>query len=256
MIGTQDRSSHVYGLSIGLDYQATDTAKLGFALSGGTTSFGLAGNMGNGSSAMIQAALYGRETFDDAYVSGVLGYAFHDVSTDRYVDIAGLDHFSANFSAQDLAAQLEAGYHLGWFTPYAAVKGQAFFTPAYSETTVSGNSTFALDYGPNTSLTGRTEIGAKLDWNTDFEQGMLALHASAAWAHDYGSASTVQASFQALPGSSFTVEGATADADSLLLSAAANMALGNGFGLGASVNGDFARNARSYGGTVEVSRSW
>jgi uncharacterized protein with beta-barrel porin domain len=89
-------------------------------------------------------------------MAGALAYAWHDVTTDRYLSLAGTDHLTASFSAHNIAARIEGGYRFalpeflgwwpghGWFTPYGAVQAQAFFTPAYSESAISGSSGFAL----------------------------------------------------------------------------------------------------------------
>jgi uncharacterized protein with beta-barrel porin domain len=255
-VGSHDRMSRDFGIAAGLDYRVTGDTMVGFALSGGGTGFGLSDNLGGGQSAMLQAAAYGRTNIDNAYVAGALGYGYQAVSTDRYVTFAGIDHFTANFPAQNVAGQIEVGYHIGWFTPYAALRGQAFATPAYSENTASGASTFALAYSAQTAMAARSELGAKIDWTAELDTGSLAMHAGAAWAHDYGSNTSIDAAFLALPGSSFTVEGAKAAADSLLLSAGAEIGFDNGFALAGSVNGGFAQNAQTYSGSVHLSRSW
>ena len=69
--------------------------------------------------------------------------------------MAGTDHLTANFDANNVGGRVEGGYRFavpdvfGWpgfgVTPYAALQVQAFHTPSYSEMVASGASTFALD---------------------------------------------------------------------------------------------------------------
>ena len=255
--GTHDRSSRNFGFAMGLDYFVTPNTKVGFALGGGGTDFGLSDSLGDGRSDMFQAAVYSRTNFDAIYVAAALAYAWHDVSTDRFVTLAGLDHFSAEFSAHNVAGQLEGGYRFGWLTPYAALRGQAFYTPAYSEDTESGASTFALAYDDRTTVTARTELGARIDHKFALDDGAtLALGIGAAWAHDYWSDTSADASLQALAGSGFTVEGAEPESDSLLFSAGAQIGFKNGIAIAGSFDSEFAENSETYAGTGRVSYRW
>jgi uncharacterized protein with beta-barrel porin domain len=162
MAGKHDRSSNNYGLAAGLNLRVTPDTKIGVAISGGRTSFDLSDDFGSGNSNMIQVAAYARTNIDAAYIAAALAYGYHDETTDRTILIGGPSRFTAAFTAHDLAGQVEVGYHLGPITPYAAVRVQSFYTPAYSETTVSGPSTFALDYEENTTDATRTELGARV----------------------------------------------------------------------------------------------
>ncbi|MDB5541269.1 MAG: Outer rane autotransporter barrel [Devosia sp.] len=256
-VGSHDRTTRDYGVAFGFDGLLWEDGSVGLAVSVGGTNFSLADGFGSGHSDALQFAAYGHKDFGNAYVEGALAYGYHAFTTDRYVTIAGVDHFRAEFSAHDVAAELEAGYKLGWFIPYAAIRGHAFMKPAYSETTVSGVSTFALDYDASTVLAASTEIGATAVWDTTFaDDAALSLWVKAAWKHHFGTTSNVTAGFQALPGTSFEVEGATPAADSVLVSAGGQIAASNGWGLGASVRGDFAANARSYGADATLSYTW
>ena len=254
--GSNDRQSRDAGIAAGIDYHLSSDSRVGFAMAGGITSFDLSGGLGGGHSTMLELALYGQKDFGKGYVSAALGYGYHAETTSRYVTFAGVDNLTAQFSAQDLAAQLEGGYRFGLFTPYAAIRGHAFSMPSYTEGAASGNSTFALSYDGRMIVTARTEVGARIDWTKATDKGTLGLRASAAWAHDYWAGNTASASFVELPGSTFTINGAVADADSLLVSAGADMALVSGMTLSASVDGGFAKNSQTYGGSARIGYSW
>jgi outer membrane autotransporter protein len=256
-VGSHDRSTAVYGLAGGIDYLVTPNFVAGLALGGGQTDFGLSDRFGDGGSDMVQAALYGRARFDAAYIAAALAYAWHDVSTDRTVTIAGEDHFEADFSAHSVGGQIEGGYRFGWFTPYAALRGQAFHTPSYDESTASGASTFALGYDEQTSTTLRTELGTRLDWSTVVgDGGWIALYARGAWVHDFWSDSSVTAHFLSLPDVEFSVKGAERSADSLLLAVGSEIGFGNGFALAGTFRTELADNSETYGGTARVSYRW
>jgi outer membrane autotransporter protein len=144
----------------------------------------------------------------------------------------------------------------GALTPYAALQGQNFHTPTYSESDASGGG-FGLTYKARTANHIRTELGTRfdkqilLDWST-----VLALRAKLAWAHDSVSDPTLVPTFQALPGANFVVQGAPLPKDSTLTSAGAELRLPSGISLLGKFDGEFAKNAQTLGGTGTVRYAW
>ncbi len=256
--GTHDRTSHVHGFAAGVDFRISAATTAGFAISGGTTSFGLAEGFGSGGSNMLQIGAHGRTNFGNAYVAGAVAYGLHDVTTDRTVTIAEEDRFAASFLAHSLAGEIEGGYRLGLFTPYAALRAQTFHTPAYSETVVSGVSTFALDYDASTTSSVRSELGTRVGRTIPLNDGAsLALRGRAAWAHYFASASGGTASFQSIvDGPTFAVMGAGGAVDSLLLSAGAELRLKSGLSFAGLFDTELADGSQSYTGTGRVRLMW
>jgi len=255
--GSHTASSSAYGVALGFERDVGPNTMVGAAVSTGGTSFGLENDLGSGKSAMVQAALYARASFENAYIAAAVAAGYHRVSLDRTLTFAGTDHFSAEYDATNIAGEIEAGYRFGWFTPFVALRGQAFSTPAYSEVTESGASTFALDYDANVATSLRTEIGARGDWSTDLEDGgTVNLYASAAWAHTIRDGDDLTATFQSMPGSPFVVAGAKPSADSLIASAGAELVTADGVSLGTSFQGQVSSNTLTYGATATLSYSW
>lgn len=268
--GTHDRFASVFGIAGGLDYRVTPETMVGFALSGGATDFHLSDNLGSGHGNLLQAAVYSRTKFgpaDAAYVATALAYGRDSVSTDRLVTVLGVDELTAKFSAQDFAGQVEGGYRFrapnipglpgdGWFIPYAALRGQAFSTPAYKESAVSGSSAFALAYQAQTTTTARSELGTRIERAVPVDGEVLLLDTRVAWAHYYGSNPAITAMFQALPGSIFTVNGAATATDSVLVSAGAEMRFNRAFSIATSFDGEFADGSQDYGGSVWLRHTW
>ena len=85
---------------------------------------------------------------------------------------------------------------------------------------------------------------------------MLAIRTRAAWAHDHSSDQSTTAAFQALPGSSFTMNGAGTVPNSALLSAGAEIRLASGVSFGAKFDGEFAGRSQTYAGTGTVRYVW
>jgi outer membrane autotransporter protein len=266
--GTHDRSARTAGVAAGVDYRATPDTRVGFALAGAGTNFGLSDNLGGGRSEMLQAAIYGRTYFGAAYTAAVLAYAWDHVSTDRFVTLAGTDHLTAAFSAHDVAGRVEAGYRFAvpnllglpgreWFIPYAALQAQAFFAPAYSESAASGSPIFALAYSAHTTTTTRSELGARLERTIALDNGAaLALHTRMAWAHDHWSNPSAAAMFVSLPGSTFTTNGAAPASNSLLALAGAEIRFKNGVAVAGWFDSEWAKRAQTYTGTARLSYMW
>ena len=135
-------------------------------------------------------------------------------STDRYVTVAGTDHLTADFSANSIGGRIEGGYRFAvptgfdasdfGITPYGAVQVQAFRTPSYSETAVSGSSIFALSYDARTTTTTRTELGGWVDKSFALDRGnRLSFFGRAAWAHDWYSEPSVRRGIPVFAGVEF-----------------------------------------------------
>jgi len=266
--GSHNRSVSTYGYATGLDYLATPYTVFGFALAGGSTNYGVANGFGGGRSDMFQAAVYSTTRINAAYVSAALAYSWYRTTTDRIVTVAGAGHLTADYSAYGVGGRVEGGYRFALpnvlglpgqsgLTPYAAAQVQSFHMPSYSESAVAGSSIFALTYDSRTTTTIRTELGAWYDWNTPVDHNTaLVLRTRAAWAHDHWSDPSVTASFQALPGSAFTVFGAPPASDLLLVSTVAELWFRNGMSVSARFDGEFAQRSQKYAGTGQLRYIW
>ena len=85
---------------------------------------------------------------------------------------------------------------------------------------------------------------------------MLALRARIASAHDWISDPSLMPTFEALPGASFIVNGATPAKNSALTSAGAELRLVNGLSLLGKFDGEFAAHSQTYAGTGAVRYVW
>ena len=234
---------------------------LGFALAGGGSSWGLSEGLGGGRSDAVQFGAYGSRSFGQAYVSAALSYALHRMTTDRTVTVSGADRLTASFDAHSFGGRVEAGYRIATagvgITLYGVLQLQNFRTPAYTESVVSGTGAFALNYDARSTVTTRTELGAWFDKPFALKGGdVLALRSRLAWAHDHSSNQAVNAAFQTLPGTAFSVNGAAAAADSALLSSGLELRLANNVTVGARFDGEYANRSQTYAGTGTVSYRW
>jgi len=257
-LGTHTRTSDVLGGAVGFDYYPDPDTIIGIAAGVSGTRFGLSDDFGSGSMTSYHAGVHARRQFDAAYVAGALAYGYSNVTTSRAVTIAGTDRFAADFGAHNIGGHIEAGYRFGWITPYVALRGQSFRTPAYSERTLAGVSTYALDYAARTATSLRSELGAEVEWSDTFsEDATVVLRLRGAWARELSSRTDVNASFQSVVGDpNFILDGARPHRDSLLVSAGAEIRTRDGFYVAGSLNGRLTGNAHSYGGALKLGYTW
>jgi len=260
--GSNDTTSRIAGTAVGADYLLSPNTLLGFALAGGGTSFGVNG-LGSGRSDLFQAGAYLRHADGPAYISAALAYGLQDVTTDRTVTIAGADRLRAEFNANAWSGRLEGGYRFvaPWIggiglTSYGAAQFTTLDLPAYAEQVVSGSAAFALSYAAKSVTDTRSELGLRTDKSFAVRDGVLTLRGRLAWAHDFNPDRSIAATFQALPGASFVVNGAAQARDSALTSASLEMKWLNGWSTAATFEGEFSNVTRSYAGKGAVRYAW
>jgi uncharacterized protein with beta-barrel porin domain len=197
---------------------------------------------------------------DPAYLSAALAYGWQDITTNRTVTLAGVDQLQARFNANAFSGRAEGGYRFvnPWLgvTPYAAVQATNFDLPASAEQATAGLNTFALAYGAKNVTDTRSELGFRTDKSFVAMDGILTLRGRLAWAHDFNPDRSIGATFQALPGASFVVNGAAQASDSALVTAAAETKWLNGWSAGATFEGEFSKVTASYAGKGVVRYAW
>jgi autotransporter-associated beta strand protein len=239
--GSNNTTSNIYGTAVGADYLLSPHTIAGFALAGGGTNFSVNGS-GSGRSDLFQAGAYVRHTEGAAYVSAALAYGWQDITTNRTVMIAGVDQLRAEFNANAWSGRLEGGYR--------------FVAPWTGGIGITPYATFAVAYGAKAVTDARSELGIRTDKSFALSTGILTLRSRVAWAHDYDPGRSIAATFEALPGASFVVNGAAQASDSALTTASAELNWMNGWSAGATFEGEFSAVTSSYAGKGVVRYTW
>jgi uncharacterized protein with beta-barrel porin domain len=261
-VGSNTATSSIYGTAVGADYRISPFTVAGFALTGGGTNFSVAGG-GSGHSDLFQAGAFIRHTVGPAYISAALAYGWQDITTNRTVTVVGTDQLRAQFDANAFSGRLEGGYRFvtPWIggigiTPYAAAQFTTFDLPAYAEQAIAGSNAFALAYNAKDVTDSRSELGIRTDKSFAMTDGILTLRGRVAWAHDYDPDRSIAATFQALPGASFVVNGAAQAPDSALVTASVEKKWLNGWAAAVTFEGEFSDVTRSYAGKGVVRYQW
>lgn len=256
--GHHERRSNNRGVAAGVNFLPSESTDFGIAVSWNTADFALNNGFGSGTNDTVFVALRGRTSSERGYLEGALAYGRSDVTTDRTVTIAGVDRYIAKTTAENIAAHIEAGYHMGIVTPFAGLRAQSFKTPAYSETTAPGSSSsFALQYDAHTTKSIRSELGVAMEWSADTADSAAATFGvRASWLHEFASNDPSTRSFQNIPDVSFPISGATRDRDSLVLAASTRVTNRNGVYVDAAISTELSRNSKDFGGSLMIGYSW
>jgi hypothetical protein len=83
-------------------------------------------------------------------------------------------------------------------------------------------------------------IATSGDKSFALDNAVLTLRGRVAWAHDFDPNRSIAATFQALPGASFVVNGAALAGDSALTTASAELKWTNGWSAAATFEGEFS----------------
>ena len=102
----------------------------------------------------------------------------------------------------------------------------------------------------------RTELGARFDKAIVVQGGIFTLSNRTAWAHDSNVDSSASATFQSLPGATFTTHGAQPSAHAALLSLGADMKWHSGWSVAALLDGEFSRTTTGYTGKGTLRYAW
>jgi uncharacterized protein with beta-barrel porin domain len=102
----------------------------------------------------------------------------------------------------------------------------------------------------------RSELGARFDDLTALNNLPLVLRAKLAWAHDWVSNPSLNAAFQSLPGTGFTVNGAPIPHDTALTSVSAQLFFTPNWSFLARFDGEFANGYQLYAGSGTLRYTW
>ncbi|TAL78296.1 MAG: autotransporter outer membrane beta-barrel domain-containing protein, partial [Beijerinckiaceae bacterium] len=118
-------------------------------------------------------------------------------------------------------------------------------------------STFGLAYNGQSATQTQLEIGSWIDKAMVLPGGMpVDLFGRLAYAHDWQTNPSIGASFLALPGSNFTVEGAQLPHNLALVTAGATLQLADSWKLTGKFDGEFAKGAEFYTGAARLQYTW
>lgn len=253
-------TASIAGVTLGADTLLDENNLAGLSLTASRQTF--SSGSADGVSDDRAVTLYGRHRlFGDGYLTEALGYGWHAIDTSRTVRLGGPTVLAASFTAADAGGRLEAGYGFALggqrsIAPYAALVGDAYMTPAYSEHAAAGAPRFAVAFAGSTLGIVHGELGARYADGWHLADGTLSLEVLAGWQHDLDDNPFVLASFLVAPSDSFLARGTRPAIDTGLAGMGLRFARGAHFSFGARADTRLGARTTIFSGTLDAAFSW
>jgi autotransporter-associated beta strand protein len=264
-IGSADLSHNTGGLAGGLDYQFAPDVLLGLAIGGSSSNFSVRDRITSGHLEGAHVGGYGVKTWGPLYAAGALSFGtFRNSETRSIAGIGPTETATGSFGSNLFSGRVEVGAKqvFGRFavTPFAAVQFAELWQNGFTETNpvpAGAAGPLGLTYGSISVSSLPTFVGAQLDTRLPFGNGMvLSPYARLSWVHEFNPTRAIDATFIALPGAAFTVDGPRASSDAARIDAGAKLAIGPNAWLYASFDGEFSDRGQSYAGKGGVRIAW
>jgi outer membrane autotransporter protein len=169
------------------------------------------------------------------------------------------ENLTGNFTSHSLSGRFEFGLRdrVGPVTlsPFTAVQFSNLWMDGFTE---HGNpGTLALYYAPRSTASVPTFLGAQLDTKVELSPNRYLIPwIRAAWVHEFARDRSIEPSFVAAPGYSFTIAGPKAAADAAQVNAGLRIMVRHDVAVFARFDGEFSGVSRSYAGTAGVTVRW
>ncbi len=254
----------VGGGAFGGDYRAGPDTLVGFAVGASTLGYSMSANGASGQATGTHVGVYGLHDWRTFYVNAAMVFSRFDGSLTRQITGIGTTETERSQAvATQLGGRLEVGrpFAVGQasITPFAALQPSQFWQPATTETGTTANGgpgVFALSYQAQSTTSLPSFLGAQIDGRTEIDSHAASAWLRLAWVHEFMTARPVTAGFSGLPGSQFTVDGATAASDAARIDLGARYALNAQMALFANATAELSNRGQSVGGTVGLKWVW
>lgn len=218
-----------YGLSVGLDYQFTETLLIGLTGGYADTHVNYDRSRDDSDLRAMHFGFYGSLNTGRGYLDSLLTYSDLDYDTQRYVDLTG-ERLEGEFGGYAVSGYFETGFdwrHVGgWLVqPLASFQFSYLGLDNYRES--GGDAALGFKRQSFESYIG--SLGAKVSKELlrDSATSRLAVQFRARWLHEFGDTrSDVNTYFASDPTVVFNIRNESIDRDSAVL----------GLGLGAELN--------------------
>jgi len=263
--GSASLSFNNGGLAGGLDYQFAPDLLAGFAVGGSSSNFSVRDRITSGHLEGAHFGGYGVKTWGALYAAGALNFStFRNSETRSIVGIGPTETATGDFGSNLLSGRVEVGakqvYGRFAVTPFAAVQFAELWQNGFTETNpvpAGAADPLGLTFGSKSVTSLPTFLGAQFDTRFAFGNGMaLSPYARLSWVHEFYPIRAIDASFIALSGAAFTVDGPRTSTDALRVDAGAKLAIGPNAWMFASFDGEFSDRSQSYAGKGGFRVAW
>jgi T5SS/PEP-CTERM-associated repeat protein/autotransporter-associated beta strand protein len=263
--GSAGQRERIAAAAAGLDYQVNPNLLVGAAAGGSTSSFSVPDRSTSGNLNGFHLGGYAVARRDQWYAAGTLAFANFDNTTQRsIIGVGPTETANGSFASNLFSGRFEIGWQqvLNGFsvTPFAALQFAELWQRGFAETgTAFGGAPAVngLSFAGHHVASLPAFLGAQFDTRYALANGMIwSPYARASWVHEFDPARNVSASFIALPGSGFTVDGPRAAGNAARLDLGSKLALTRTSSLFASFDGEFSDRSQSYAGKGGFKVNW
>lgn len=255
--GSPRSSSGMGGVSVGVDISVAPETVVGVALAGARATSSTAQGLGSTETDLFQVGLYGSTRFGALSLSAAGAWTTGQVEGSRSIGVLGVSNVTSNYNMQGFSGRLEAAYAMTkvsglTLSPYAAFQASSIRTASFIEKNALTGLPFGLQVSAKTNAAARTELGIKLETNTQLGAMPATAFVRAAWGLNTSRDVQVTAQLVGLPGSVFTVSGTRPDRHVALLAAGGEVKLTQTVTLGSRVDAELGSRARTVQGSASV----
>ncbi|QPC92901.1 hypothetical protein [Mesorhizobium sp. INR15] len=271
-VGSADSVYKGGSFTAGLSSTGDSDVQMGFALGGAATYFTVGDRQTSGNIISGQAGAYVARKWDQFYVNGALAFGLSNNNVHRATAVPGsgspldpvagiTENWRSNFLSAGLGTNIEAGWRQqvgdSAITPFAALQFSLMSMDGFDETSLDGNA-LGLSFEKRVITSLPVSLGLQLDTTVSLGDGGSSLQAwgRAGWVHEFQPDRSIQPSFQAAPGHSFVIEGASAAEDAVAVNAGLKMNWSKKTSTFATFDGKFGEGVRTYGGNVGFKVNW
>jgi T5SS/PEP-CTERM-associated repeat protein/autotransporter-associated beta strand protein len=263
--GSASQRERIAAAAAGLDYQVNPNLLVGAAAGGSASSFSVPDRSTSGNLTGAHLGAYGVARWDQWYAAGTLAFANFDNTTHRsIIGVGPTETANGSFASNLLSGRFELGWQqvLNGFsvTPFAALQFAELWQRGFAESgTAFGGAPAVngLSFAAHRVSSLPAFLGAQLDTRYTLANDMIwSPYARLSWVHEFDPTRNVSASFIALPGSGFTVDGPRAASNAARLDLGSKLALTRTSSLFASFDGEFSDRSQSYAGKGGFKLNW
>jgi autotransporter-associated beta strand protein len=264
-IGSASLSRDIGGLAGGIDYQATPDLLLGVAIGGSSSNFAVRDRITSGHLEGAHLGGYAVKTWSSLYAAGAVSFStFRNSTTRTIAGVGPTETATGSFGSNLLSGRIEIGakQSFGRFvvTPFVAMQVAGLWQNGFTEANpvpAGAPGPVGLTYASTRTTSLPTFVGSQFDSRFYFGNGMtLAPYARLSWVHEFSPDRTIGASFIALPGAAFSVDGPRAARDAMRVDTGAKLAIRQNAWMFTSFDGEFSHRSQSYAGKAGVRVAW
>jgi T5SS/PEP-CTERM-associated repeat protein/autotransporter-associated beta strand protein len=262
--GSASQRHRTGGGAAGIDYQINPNLLIGAAAGGSSSNFSVPDRATNGSLDGAHLGAYSVARWGGWYAAGTVAFSNYDNHTSRVIGVIPAEIATGHFGSNLLSGRFELGWtqRFNGFsaTPFAAVQVSELWQRGYTENSFQlggapgGN---ALSFAAHNVSSLPIFLGAQFDTRLVLANDMIwSPYARLSWMHEFEPTRDITASFIALPGLAFSVDGPRAASDAARVDLGSKLAISRNAALFGSFNGEFSDRGQAYAGKGGFKVGW